>query len=90
MHWRSWVKSAFMPGTRLALGRRADQPYFGDAVTPAATMVDFPDVPPLLDFPAPRLRAYPRETVVAERLEAMVRCVSSQLRPFADSEAWRG
>lgn len=28
---------------------------FGDVVTPDATVVDFP---PLLDFPAPRLRAY--------------------------------
>ena len=42
---------------------------FGDAITPEATMVEFP---PLLDFPAPRLRAYPRETVVAEKLDAMV------------------
>jgi hypothetical protein len=29
---------------------------FGDAVTPEAQMVEFP---PLLDFPAPQLRAYP-------------------------------
>jgi hypothetical protein len=42
---------------------------FGDAITPEATVVEFPA---LLDFPAPRLRAYPRETVVAEKLEAMV------------------
>ena len=28
--------------------------------TPEASVVEFP---PLLDFPAPRLRAYPRETV---------------------------
>jgi predicted nucleotidyltransferase component of viral defense system len=43
---------------------------FGDAVTPEALVVE---IPPLLDFPAPRLRAYPRETVVAEKLEAMVK-----------------
>lgn len=43
---------------------------FGDAITPDAVNVDFP---PLLDFPAPNLRAYPRETVVAEKLEAMVK-----------------
>jgi len=42
---------------------------FGDAVTPDAELVDFPV---LLDFPAPRLRAYPRETVVAEKVDAMV------------------
>jgi len=29
---------------------------FGDAITPEASVVEFP---PLLDFPAPRLRAYP-------------------------------
>ncbi len=34
---------------------------FGDAITPDASMMEFP---PLLDFPAPWLRAYPRETVI--------------------------
>ncbi|GAB4525373.1 MAG: hypothetical protein Tsb0020_43410 [Haliangiales bacterium] len=43
---------------------------FGDAITPEAVTVVFP---PLLDFPAPNLRAYPRETVVAEKLEATVK-----------------
>jgi hypothetical protein len=42
---------------------------FGDAVTPKATSVAFPTV---LDFPAPRLKVYPKETVVAEKFEAMV------------------
>lgn len=42
---------------------------FGDAITPEATTVEFPT---LLDSPAPRLRAYPRETVVSEKLEAIV------------------
>jgi len=36
---------------------------FGDAITPGAVHVDFPT---LLDLPAPQLRAYPRETVIAE------------------------
>jgi hypothetical protein len=36
---------------------------FGDVITPAAEPVTYP---PLLDLPAPRLRAYPRETVVAD------------------------
>ncbi|MFC1806267.1 nucleotidyl transferase AbiEii/AbiGii toxin family protein, partial [Planctomycetota bacterium] len=39
----------------------------GDAVVPAPQTVDYPA---LLDFPAPRLRAYPRETMVAEKLQA--------------------
>jgi predicted nucleotidyltransferase component of viral defense system len=56
---------------------------FGDVVTPEAPTVDFP---PLLDFPAPRLRAYPRETVVAEKLEAMVRLglANSRMKDFYD------
>jgi predicted nucleotidyltransferase component of viral defense system len=56
---------------------------FGDAITPEATVVDFPA---LLDFPAPRLRAYPRETVVAEKLEAMVQLgmANSRMKDFYD------
>ena len=42
---------------------------FGDAVTPEALESAYPV---LLDFPAPALRVYPRETVVAEKLEAIV------------------
>lgn len=41
----------------------------GDAVTPAPEWLDYPS---LLGFPAPRLRAYPRETVLAEKLHAIV------------------
>jgi predicted nucleotidyltransferase component of viral defense system len=56
---------------------------FGDAITPEATVVDFPA---LLDFPAPRLRAYPRETVVAEKLDAMVQLgmANSRMKDFYD------
>ena len=43
---------------------------FGDVVSPDVVEAEFPT---LLDFPARRLRAYPRETVVAEKFEAMVR-----------------
>jgi predicted nucleotidyltransferase component of viral defense system len=43
---------------------------FGDAVTPSPTEVELPVLLP--DLPRPRLRAYPRETVIAEKLEAMV------------------
>jgi len=42
---------------------------FGDVVTPEP---DERSVGPLLDFPAPVLRAYRRETVVAEKLHAIV------------------
>ncbi len=56
---------------------------FGDAVTPSAELVDFPT---LLDFPAPQLRAYPRETVVAEKVEAMVQLgmANSRMKDFFD------
>jgi len=42
---------------------------FGDAVEPGLTEID---LPVLLDFPAPHLRAYARETVIAEKFQAMV------------------
>jgi predicted nucleotidyltransferase component of viral defense system len=41
----------------------------GDVVTPAPIEIDFPT---LFDAPPPRLRAYPVETVIAEKLEALV------------------
>jgi hypothetical protein len=43
---------------------------YGDAVTPGPEEIDYPTL--LNDQPAPRLRAYPRATVVAEKLEAIV------------------
>jgi hypothetical protein len=42
---------------------------FGDAVWPSPQTCTYPS---LLDFPAPDVLAYPREAVVAEKLEAMV------------------
>ena len=43
---------------------------FGDAVTPAAKEETLPT---MLDLPAPRVLVYPKETVVAEKFEAMVK-----------------
>ncbi|PSH62221.1 nucleotidyl transferase AbiEii/AbiGii toxin family protein [Phyllobacterium sophorae] len=56
---------------------------FGDAVTPGAVEIDYPA---LLDAPAPHLRAYPVETVVAEKFEAMVTLgiANSRLKDFYD------
>ena len=56
---------------------------FGDAVTPAALEVDYPS---LLDMPMPRLRAYPPETIVAEKLQAMVALgmLNSRMKDFFD------
>ena len=56
---------------------------FGDAITPAPREMLFPT---LLDFPNPVLRTYPRETVVAEKFEAMVRLglSNSRLKDYWD------
>lgn len=43
---------------------------FGDAIQPPPKDVNYPV---LLDAPAPHIRAYPHETVVAEKYHAMVR-----------------
>jgi predicted nucleotidyltransferase component of viral defense system len=42
---------------------------FGDAVQPGVEDID---LPVLLDMPSPHLRAYPLETVIAEKFHAMV------------------
>jgi len=56
---------------------------FGDAITPEASIHDFPT---FLDFPAPRLLMYPKETVVAEKFEAIVKLgeVNSRMKDFYD------
>ena len=58
---------------------------FGDAITPEAVLVE---LPVLLGQPAPKLRAYPPETVVAEKLEAMVNLglANSRMKDFYDLE----
>jgi len=56
---------------------------FGDVVTPGAETITYPA---LLDFPAPELSGYPRETVVAEKFQAMVylRTLNSRMKDFYD------
>jgi predicted nucleotidyltransferase component of viral defense system len=56
---------------------------FGDAITPDPVVTDFPT---LLDFPAPQLHTYPKETVVAEKFEAIVRLgmANSRMKDFYD------
>ena len=55
----------------------------GDAVSPPPEWLDYPS---LLDLPRPRLRAYRRETVIAEKVRAMVvlGTKNSRLRDFFD------
>ncbi len=71
---------ALLDGARVPL--RIDV-GFGDAVTPAPPAVEYPT---LLDFPAPALRAYPRQTVVAEKFQAMVALgmANSRMKDFFD------
>jgi hypothetical protein len=56
---------------------------FGDAIFPAAVEQTYPT---LLDAPAPMIRAYPREVVVAEKLHAAVvlGAVNSRMKDFYD------
>lgn len=56
---------------------------FGDATVPPPVRVEFPT---LLNMPKPKLRAYPPETVIAEKLEAMVRLGlgNSRMKDFFD------
>lgn len=55
----------------------------GDAITPKAAKVEYPT---LLDMPAPKVKAYPKETVVAEKYEAMVLLgiTNSRMKDFYD------
>jgi predicted nucleotidyltransferase component of viral defense system len=56
---------------------------FGDVVVPGPTRVEYPT---LLDFPAPVLQAYPRETVIAEKLEALTSLglLNSRMKDYYD------
>lgn len=57
---------------------------FGDAIYPAPRRISFPCMLP--EMPAAEVLAYPAETVVAEKLEAMVRygAAVSRLKDFCD------
>jgi predicted nucleotidyltransferase component of viral defense system len=56
---------------------------FGDAVTPPPEVIDYPV---FLDLPAPRIQAYPREVVVAEKFQALVvlGIANSRMKDFFD------
>jgi predicted nucleotidyltransferase component of viral defense system len=79
------------PGVRLTLRASLDRAViplqidiaFGQAVVPKPEVVQLPT---LLDLPAPRLKAYPPEAVVAEKFEAVVKLgmVNSRLKDFYD------
>ena len=56
---------------------------FGDAISPGPEEAVFPS---LLDFPSPKVRTYPKETVVAEKLHGLVTLgiANSRMRDFYD------
>ena len=56
---------------------------FGDVITPGAVEIEYPT---LLRFPAPVLQAYPRETVIAEKLEALTALgtLNSRMKDYFD------
>jgi hypothetical protein len=56
---------------------------FGDAISPGPIESEYPT---LLNLPGPRLLTYPRETVVSEKLEAMVKLgiANSRMKDFHD------
>ena len=59
---------------------------FGDVVHPGVVEIEYPT---LLDFPPPSLRSYPPETVIAEKVEAMLHLgeLNSRMKDFFD--VWR-
>ncbi len=56
---------------------------FGDVVTPEPEDISFPS---LLDFPAPKIRSYPKAPVVAEKLHGLVvlGIANSRMKDFYD------
>ncbi len=57
---------------------------FGDVMFPGPEVTDYPTI--ILEFAAPKLRAYSRETTVAEKFEAMVNLgsLNSRMKDFYD------
>lgn len=84
-------KDAGYPGVRISLFATLDRARipvqcdiaFGDAVTTAPEQRRYPTV---LDMPAPLLPVYPPETVIAEKLEALVKLgrFNTRLKDYFD------
>ncbi len=56
---------------------------FGDSVYPGPKAIEYPAI---LDFPRPRLKGYPPESVISEKFEAMVKLglLNSRMKDFYD------
>jgi predicted nucleotidyltransferase component of viral defense system len=85
-------KEANYAGLRVTLLGRIDGAFcpvqvdvgYGDAVTPAPELADYPVF--FEEFGQPRLRVYPRYSVVAEKLEAIISLgmVNTRLKDYFD------
>ena len=75
---------ACLSGSRTRSDLQVDIGY-GNPITPSALNVNFPS---LLDLPLPQIKAYPPETVVAEKFEAIVKhgIKNTRLKDFYDLE----
>lgn len=71
---------AFLDGARIPLQVDIG---FGDAVTPEA---ETETIKTILDLPRPKLKIYPKETVIAEKFEAMIKLGigNSRMKDFWD------
>ena len=60
---------------------------FGDVIHPASTTIAYPT---MLDFEHPRLVGYSKESVIAEKFEAMVKLgqLNSRMKDFLTSTFW--
>jgi predicted nucleotidyltransferase component of viral defense system len=85
-------EQASYPGLRVNLRAALDNARcnvqldvgYNDAVTPAPVEAEYPGL--LADLPSPRLRVYPRETVYAEKLEAIAHLgiANSRMKDYFD------
>jgi len=56
---------------------------FGDSIYPKPKIIEYPVI---LDFPKPKLKGYPAESVISEKFEAMVKLglLNSRMKDFYD------
>jgi hypothetical protein len=79
---RIWICSDLAKALQTRVSLQIDV-AFGDAVTPQVEEHNFPS---LLKMPSPRIRTYPKETVVAEKLQSMILLgmQNSRMKDFFD------
>ena len=92
VHGRETRKQAGYGGVRIDMAAKLDDARialqidigFGDVVTPGPESVNYPVL--LANLPGPRLRAYPKYTVVAEKFQALctLGMANSRLKDFFD------